>query len=184
MSGVTPSPQKTGTEDVNTRASIRVTDADVRRVALIRHVLEKEHLAGLCEKGKISTESYLTALNELRSAEGLEPLTDIRTRPTNRCLRIPPPKIGSRGTFLKALPKQNAAQNERLVGHAEQSFVITMASPLLLTALRCLVQFNHASPIGREDLAILKRHALPNETTLRVDDLAWQIIRRELDDAR
>jgi hypothetical protein len=46
-----------------------------RRSALMAQVVRKEHLARLCEQGKISPEEYLQSVNTIREAEGLPPLS-------------------------------------------------------------------------------------------------------------
>jgi hypothetical protein len=42
-----------------------------RRSLLMAQVLRKEHLARLCEQGKISPEEYVQSVNKIREAEGL-----------------------------------------------------------------------------------------------------------------
>ena len=44
------------------------------RFALIQRVFRKEQLAQLQDRGKITREAYVRAVNELRAQEGLPPL--------------------------------------------------------------------------------------------------------------
>jgi hypothetical protein len=46
-----------------------------RRSQLLARVLRKEHLARMCEQGKIAPEEYLEAINAIRADEQLPPLT-------------------------------------------------------------------------------------------------------------
>jgi hypothetical protein len=58
--------------------------------------------------------------------------------------------------------------------------LVPESSPLLLTAVRCLERFNGGLVVADQDLSMLKEHAPHKGARLRIDDLAWYIIKREL----
>jgi hypothetical protein len=51
---------------------------------------------------------------------------------------------------------------------------------LFIIALRVWTRFNSDLDLPPEDVLTLRRHAHPGESRLRIDDLACQIINREL----
>ena len=51
---------------------------------------------------------------------------------------------------------------------------------LFIVALRVWTRFNSDLDLAAEDVLTLKRHARPEESRLRIDDLACKIINREL----
>ena len=55
-----------------------------------------------------------------------------------------------------------------------------MNRPLYMAALRVLGQITSGGDYSAEDLSLLRRHALPGETSLPVDVLCCEIIQREL----
>ena len=49
--------------------------SESQRSEFMARVLRKEYLARLCEQGKIAPEEYVQAVNVIRAAEQLPPLT-------------------------------------------------------------------------------------------------------------
>src|ERR1044072_2142186 len=84
-------------------------------------------------------------------------------------------------TPYAALPRSSTAVNPARAEKAGP--ILIVASEVLVTAMRVFAQCNTGLPVANEDVPVLIQASLPWENHLALADLAWNIIRREFDDA-